>query len=542
MKGWHVGCALAAMSLLIGVTRLGTLHEPLEADLVTYATIGHELVSGKRLYTDVWDVKPPGLYQTYALAERLAGYGDREVWLLGVAAAIATLFGVYAAGAARGRTAGLVAALFWTALNRILVIQANQPNSEVFLNACYVAAFALLTRHPGLRRAPLRALAVGSFLALGSLYKPNVVLLAGLLAAAHVLAPPRGLTRTAALAEVAVMAAPGLVAWALIFAYAAGTGQGEIYWLTNVAANRHRGAGLAFNLYRYVREGKVVPRGLIFILPLVAFIVVGAVVGLRRGPRRAWILLIALQAGVHFMILAQGGAFHPHSYQLWLPTLSVGAGWAARTLAEAPWPRDGVWRRRLAGVAAALALAVVVAHEAPNALRPPDDWARQKYGEDVVEDPPFARAVAALLRPSETLFQYGDGAAFYYYGHLRPTTPTLWCMHLMDLTPLARRLGDVTLARLLAAPPDLFVVTARALAPPEAQVPTPGLAKRILAGGADVDETVAWRDHPIYKWALQTYRPWRQDERLAVRSPRYELFVRRGSDLERRLAAPPADR
>jgi hypothetical protein len=528
------------MAVLIVVGRVHTLHEPLEPDVVTYATIGHEMASGKRLYSDVWDVKPPGLYATYMIAELLAGPGDRQVWFLGTLSALATLLGVYAAGAALGRRAGLLAAAFWTALSGVLVIQANQPNSEVFIDAAWVAAFALLVRQPRGRPAWLRALVVGVLLGLGSTYKPIVVFLAFFLALAHVAAPPAGRSARDALLEVALMGVGAALIWVPIFAYAAASGQSDIYWATNVTLNRQRGGNLLLNLFRYLREGKILPPSLLFLLPGLLLVAAGVVVGLRRGPRREWILFGAAQAGVHLMIFSQGRAFHPHSYQMWLPTLSIGAGWAAATLArdaQRPGLDPGeAWRRHAGWAAAALALVVVLAHEVPNYFQPPEEWARRKYGERVVEDPPFARAVASLMRPNETLFEYGDGAAFYYYGGLRPTTPTLWASHLLARTPLAARLSDVTMARLQAQPPDLFVVDARVLAHPAQPIPEGGLAWHLLSRAADGQRDIDWDKHAIYRWAMANYRPCPQDAHFAAKSTSYALFVRRGSDLDRRLS------
>ena len=536
VRNWQVACALGVMGLMLVLARAHNLHEPLEADIVTYAAIGHEMASGKRLYTDVWDVKPPGLYVTYELGELVAGYGDNEVYFLGLGCALCTLLAVYAAGAALGRPAGLVAAAFWTALSGMLVIQANQPNSEVFINATYVAAFALLVRHPPAKMGWARSLLIGVLFALGSTYKPVVAFLAVMVAAAHIWEPPPGLSRATALAEVALMGVGGGVVWGLIFGYAAMTGQMAIYWTTNVVANRHRSAGILFNLYRYLREGKIFPHSLWFLLPLVLLLIFAAVRGLRQGARREWLLFVALTLGVHLMIFSQGGAFHPHSYQMWLPTLAIGAGWAITAFADDPrLAGGGFLKRHLGEVAAAVAFAVVLVHEVPNYFQPAAEWARRKYNETVVQDPPFARAVAALLQPSETLFEYGDGAIFYYYGRLRPITPTLWSVHLLSLTPLGRQLTETTLSRLQDQPPDLFVVDRAFMSPPPRPTTNRGLALRLLASGADVDHQVAWNENAVYTWALANYRPWTPDQRLAVRSSHYDLLVRRGSALERRL-------
>ncbi|HEY2902150.1 MAG TPA: hypothetical protein VGL59_16330 [Polyangia bacterium] len=536
--GSKTAAALAAMALLIVLARTRTFNEPLERDLLTYATIGHEMLSGQRLYTDVWDVKPPGLYATYALAERIAGHGAAAVFLLGVGAALATLLAVYAGGAAIGTKAGLWSAAFWTVLCGTLVIQANQPNSEVFINGCYAGGFALLVRHPPGRAAWGRMALVGLLLAFGSTYKPILAILAVFVLAAHFLAPPAGLPRKTVLAESLVVGAMGLLVWGAIFGYAVATGQAAIYWATNVTMNGARSAGLLFNLYRYLREGKIFPANLLFVAPAVVLVVVGTAVGLRRGWQREWVLFVGLALGVHAMIVIQGGAFHPHSYQLWLPTLALGVGWATATVSvTAPPSTSGHPSTRpwLGDVLAGVALAVVLVHEVPNYTLSSDDWARRKYGETVVEDRAFAYAVSGLLLPSETLFEYGDGAAFYYYGGLRPTTPTLWTSQLLSSTALAAQLGAVTLQALKSHPPDLLVIHSRDEWRPQAPTRTPGLAARLLGRADQLAGVIAWDQHPIYEWAMANYRPWQPDARLGVRSTHLDLFVHTGSALDRRL-------
>ena len=91
---------LAAVLILVSIAivfqvRLHTYNEPLERDLTFYAVVGHELLNERLLYTDLWDHKPPAIYVTYALAELLFGYGINAIFWLGVAAALATLFGLY---------------------------------------------------------------------------------------------------------------------------------------------------------------------------------------------------------------------------------------------------------------------------------------------------------------------------------------------------------------------------------------------------------------------------------------------------------------
>jgi hypothetical protein len=92
---------LGLLVVVTVVTRLHTYGEPLERDLATYAVIAHELSDGRRLYSDLWDHKPPVTHLTYAAAQALAGVGPGSVYLLGVLTALATLLGVFWAGRTR---------------------------------------------------------------------------------------------------------------------------------------------------------------------------------------------------------------------------------------------------------------------------------------------------------------------------------------------------------------------------------------------------------------------------------------------------------
>src|SRR2546422_5463525 len=199
---------LVALAALIAVARLNTYHEPLERDITGAAVIGHELLAGRALYADMWDHKPPALHATHAAAILMAGYGPSAIYLLTVVAAITSLLGVYAAATVvGGRVAGLWGAAFWTFVSGDLWLQANQPNTEVFINACVVWAFALLLRTT--RPSLLRMVMVGALFAWGSLYKPVIVAPAALLAGAHLAAPPWGHTRRRALGDVGMIAAGG---------------------------------------------------------------------------------------------------------------------------------------------------------------------------------------------------------------------------------------------------------------------------------------------------------------------------------------------
>src|SRR2546421_11948044 len=127
---------LVGLCALVFASRLHTYDEPLERDLTTFAVIAHEMLNGKNLYSDLWDHKPPAIHVTYAAAEMIAGYGRDSIFLMNVAAALATLFACYFAGSAAGggRVGGFVAAGLWALASGGLGIQGNQPNTEGFIH------------------------------------------------------------------------------------------------------------------------------------------------------------------------------------------------------------------------------------------------------------------------------------------------------------------------------------------------------------------------------------------------------------------------
>ena len=99
----HAVIALAALSIFLLVARLPAYHEPVDWDVGTYSVIANELLHGERLYADVWDVKPPAIFVTYAFAQLIAGEGFLSVYLLSVIAAIVSTERVCSADSDRRR-------------------------------------------------------------------------------------------------------------------------------------------------------------------------------------------------------------------------------------------------------------------------------------------------------------------------------------------------------------------------------------------------------------------------------------------------------
>jgi hypothetical protein len=487
---------LVVLAAILVAARLHTYDEPLQTDITGAAVIGHEILAGRTLYADMWDHKPPALHLTHAVAIGLVGYGSKAIFLLNVTAGIVTLLGVYAAGTALGSvSAGLWAAAFWTVISGDVWMQGNQPNTEAFINACLVWAFALLVRADARWGIP-RYLAIGVLFALGSLYKQVVVAPAAFLALAHVIAPPAGRSRSRAAADVAVIGGVGAAAWAAVLAYFAVVGRFGPFYEAVFTYNRAYTQGslshprLSLNLIHVFSpflEGA---------LPLAVLAFLGLVLGMVVSRNRPWILFLALVLATPVAIWLPG-AFAPHYYQLWLPTMVIGSGWAIAMLGR-------IAGQRIPYVVGAVVLVLVIANEAPLYLMPADEWSLIKYGPIFVEERKLAREIDTLLLPGESFYEWGSEVGLYYLTQRRP--PGAFSVWPVAVGPAAGNLTGHVFAFLTREQPELYVVANW------------------------TREWITWR-HPVPEWLGTHFRPMPGGHE---RGP-FSLYVRRGGKLEARV-------
>ena len=488
------------LAALIALARLLTYDEPLERDISGAAVMGRELLDGRPLYSDVWDHKPPAMHATHALSQLVAGYGRGAIYLLGVTSAVVTLLGVFAAGTAvGGAVAGLWAAVFWTIVSGDLWLQANQPNTEAFTNACLIWAFALLVRVEGRAPSHGRFVLVGTLFALASLYKTVNIASVVVLACAYVAwPPPLAGGRRRALAGMVVAGVVGALAWALVVGWFVLTGRFEAFWEAVVTFNRFYAGSLETNVRRLFNPA--VHWAMLSTIPLAVFAVLGLIGGLARGDRRRWVCLLAWTAGTALAV-ALPGRFYPHYFQLWLPLLAVAGGWAAGVLARLAPARVAT----LPHLAAVVVVVLLVVLQLPLYQLSPDDFSKVKYRTDLfVEERNLARELDTLLTPQETFYEFGAETGLYFESRRRPLSGAFYVFPLLS-GPVAAKLSERVVRDLERNPPDLFIVA----------------------------DSVARAKNPVLAWAMEKYR-WAPGD--PKRGP-FTLLVRPGSALEARMRA-----
>jgi 4-amino-4-deoxy-L-arabinose transferase-like glycosyltransferase len=122
------------------------LYEPTGYDEGLYLAAAVRMLNGARLYTDVWDNKPVGIYLVYAAIAATLGSSRFAVNLASALAVLASAVLVYLIGRdAAGRRAGIIAAFVLPAYT--LDIGADGANTETFMMVLQCLSVWLLVRH-----------------------------------------------------------------------------------------------------------------------------------------------------------------------------------------------------------------------------------------------------------------------------------------------------------------------------------------------------------------------------------------------------------
>ncbi|HVS32598.1 MAG TPA: glycosyltransferase family 39 protein [Thermoanaerobaculia bacterium] len=416
---------LILLAVLIAAMRFHTYGEPLERDITLYAVIAHEMLSGRELYSDLWDHKPPAVFVAYAAAEAVAGYGRAAIFLLNVAASAASLAGIWLISRRMsGPAPAVVAAILWTFVSGDLHLEANQPNTEVFLNALLVWGVALMVKEPGRRAAVFAAAAL---FGAASLFKHVAVFPAALIAFASV-SGSRGRGRFAPLLTIGTA---GFLMWAGVFAYFAGTGRGGDFYRAVIETNVF-----------YAGSAVSAPRAVMMIaLAAAAFALIARATALDRQQA----VFTAYCAGTLLAVAVQP-RFFPHYFQLWLPPAAIAAGHIASRLRHTRWGSGAV----------AVSLVLVCAFEARHYLLPAERWSEIKYGPIFIAAANAAPDAARRAGPG-SLYVWGSEPAFYFIAEKSPPAGVILHYPLMQ-GPQAEELTRRTVRDLEKARPELIVL------------------------------------------------------------------------------------
>jgi hypothetical protein len=509
-----VVAVLALCILFMAVVRLISYHEPVRGDQGVYALIGHEMLGGRELYADLWDHKPPGIHLTYAAAELITGYGKHEFYLLNLAAQALILIELYWAGLIFGGSkAGVLAALLWAGGAVCPYWEGYQPNTEIFVNACLVLGYGVLTR---LRTAPSwwLACAFGAIVGLASLYKHIAVVPVVLMAFAYTAECFRETGRSRlALGQMIVAASIAGGLWIICLAFFWFRGTFTDFYSAVFLYNRAYAGNMADNLKNAFLAPSYKRYLLLVIIPCLSMAYLARS---RLDPRqRTGYLMLAAWAIGAYLATAITGRHPEYYFEVWMPVYALAAGAIIFAVTSTHLQIAPAWRLALpALVIAPLGLRFALDFQEGKA-----PWAVEARGSELYwdhYDPMEAGfAIRRLLDSDESVYVFSapsqTSPVYFYCGKSPPCG--VFFDYPLRREPLAKQLEERILRDLENKPPDLIVML----------------------------EKHAFLDHPdgthadwgqrLNQWVSKRY------VRCSIAGPdRYVYLVRQGSNLEQRLS------
>ena len=448
---------LLALAALLVAMRGHTFGEPIQRDLLIYAFIGEGLLHGGTLYDDWIDLKPPGPYLLFGAIGAGLGVGHAQMFVLGLVAALATLVGLYRlfAGPLKAPWVGVAAAALWVAIGSDQRLEANEPNTEAFINAFMVWALVGLLALARDRLDVARALAIGALFAVATTFKHVAIVPAVLLCLAHLVVRREALAR--AFVQCAIAGGIVVATWGAMAAWFAWQGRFVPFWETLVLYPAEygeiTGRTLGHNLVAGLARERFFDPAMGAYAWAVVAVALACIPGLLRG-RREWVHLAALVVGT-FVAVAAPGWFFPHYDQLWLPVIAIGLGLALLELGRRRVPR-GV----LVAVALTAVLAAGLGRSAPQYRLDARGWSEAKYQSLFTSAEDLGRALGEVLEEDERLYVHGVLPNLYLAAGRRPATSVanIWFTFPDYGRRLAPRATAEALADLERAPPDVIVL------------------------------------------------------------------------------------
>lgn len=476
---------MAALILMVGlavliVMRLHGFGLPLETDECNYAYIGARLLEGKRLYVDVWDHQPFGVYALFAGV--ISVFGDapvvfRSMVLVFSAVSMLLIFELLR------KTHGLFAAAVGVAL---FAIVSSDPgtggegcNREIYMNTFVLLAWYLAVVAPVGRSKSITL--AGLSLGIGSVIKTVV--------AAHWLAlavwivlfrPPRD-RKAGRWIDLATFSVGPAAIWIATTAYFAATGRFRDFvdavFLFNLgyshanAATGHRFLDFFF------------PKAHPFIFhsarPLwwlgAAATLWAAIHGIwrRRSDDQPERRAAARRASASFALLVVGsfvaaclpGRFWPHYYYLLIPPLVLAV--AAGTAVAARWITNRLIRAGMAEFMRELVYALLFAIVLLPVFSKEYDYylsrrsfaiTRSRYNFRDFWGRAQGLNVKRVTNPGDRIFVYSNDASIYYYSDRRCASRYTMITGISGNLPGAAARRRILMNELRADPPRLILV------------------------------------------------------------------------------------
>lgn len=464
--GW-VGLA-AACAVLIAF-RLHAFDLPLENDECNYAYIGGRLLAGDRLYVDVWDHQPFGVFMLFAGA--IAVFGDApEVfrWMTTVfsLASLGLVFAVLRRVAGPG--SAVAGAFLFAVVSSDPGTAGEGCNREIYMSTLILGAWYFVLRCKGRPGWPV--FASGAALGLASTIKTIVAVhwlaLAVWVAISAGAGADSGRRVRSIATSLALFAVGPLVLWLAVFAYFGATDRWSEFidavFLFNLS---YSGSSESF-LLRFVRFFAPIRHPFIFDSALPLWIGgIGATIWLciyvavRRSRNALAVVLLAVGS---YVAVCLPGRFWPHYYYLLVPgfaiAVSAAVGQLVAWLCNTLVPRPSRLRNVSPVLFAFFPVAAFSTEYRDYLSQPPFGITVTRYNSRDFWGRAQGENVRRVTDPNDEIFVFGNDAEIYYYSGRKCASRFTMITGVQSGYAGVDQRRAILLAELEQSPPRLIVV------------------------------------------------------------------------------------
>ena len=430
---WKYATLFLLISIMVFL-RLHSLDEPLERDLTTYAYISHHILDGEKLYTELWDHKPPGIYTAYMMAELFWGYDQRAVVYLGIVSSLVSLLFLYGfLNQITDRKTAMLGSAFWVFASNSIMIHANQPNVETFMNAFTIMALWSLTRWYAQGKHFL--FFSGICFAVATWFKMNVIFSMAMVCL-YLLIPQPEYNQTRRLKDrvitLAIFISPLCMLWGGTFSYFNLNGRLYDFWESVFYFNTYYSGNILKNIWTFFSSpDKLFHVCLSDIWILVLLSMAWLSMGRQQyGPlKRPFFILVLMGL---FVEVSSTGISEPHYYQLLLPIFCILPALFFHDLIESA---NSPINRNLKAFLSSVTLAPLLLlsyHQVLFLKMTPFEISEKKYGDQFIKAYEIAQEVKKITEPSHKIYEWGAETGINYYSKRSSVTgifyvyPLLW--------------------------------------------------------------------------------------------------------------------
>ena len=414
-KYWPIVALVTIIGLLL-FNRVQKVNEPLHHDMCVYAYVGHQMLEGEVLYSDLIDNKPPGIYFLYMFAEMIGGYNQHTYyWLGSIFSLLSLIFLFLLLKKSAGNSIALIGALIWAMISMSYSVGAHQPNTEIFLNTLLLFAIWAFCEYIVSNKNYLWLSGIGFGLA--SVFKINVFFVFLALSLFFIIRIVRkkekyDLKSTAL--DMLRLIVPGILIWGLIFVFFLIAGNFNDFYDVVFKASKNYAGNIFLNEFRFIAS---LPK-LIF-LPIVKEIAIVIVLSLAwlfwRGKSDKGIKkVVALYFIGTLLMIGALSVQARHYYQVLLPPLTLMAALYFKRLSV--FLEEKKIKKRLVFTLVLIITFGYLGYFQWKSLKiSPLEFALKTESLKIIKEQALGKIISKITSPEEKIYQWGLAPTIYFY-------------------------------------------------------------------------------------------------------------------------------